>query len=112
MQTQYIVQVVEVLCIHTHIWHQSFIHMRNYIKYRMRCSLHMYSMDHFLVFSVTMKSASADGDSMDLFLVFSVIMTTSMLGLLLVNSRLGQNCLIVEDQIMRKETVFLQQCWG
>ena len=29
-------------------------------------------MDHFLVFSVTARSASADDDSMDQFLVFSV----------------------------------------
>ena len=68
----------------------------------MSCSLHMYSMDHFLVVSVTMRSAAADEDNMDLFLVFSVIMTSSMLGLLLVNSSLGQNCLIVEDQIVCK----------
>ena len=30
------------------------------------------SMDHFLIYSITMRSARVDGDSMDQFLVFSV----------------------------------------
>ena len=33
-----------------------------------------YAMDLFLVFSVTMRSTEADGDSMDHFLVFSITM--------------------------------------
>ena len=37
------------------------------------------SMDHFLVFSVTIKSAAADGDSMIHFLVFSVTMRSASL---------------------------------
>ena len=35
------------------------------------------SMDHFLVFSITMRSAAADGDSMDHFLVFSIIVKSA-----------------------------------
>ena len=48
--------------------------MRDVIAIGLQKLIDVYAMDLFMVFSVTMGSAEADGDSMDHFLVFSITM--------------------------------------